>query len=295
MTDSIIKGVDVSSWQGAAIAWPTVKGAGASFAFCKCSEGVGFKDLTFDVNWRGIQDAQLVRGAYHFARPDLSNAPIAEADWFLRCVGPLVPTDMLALDCEVDAYNLAGGLATWALAWLQHVEQAVGFPPLFYTSVSMANAQFTDSRLAHYPLWAAAYPPDPDDLSACPPRAGAWSSVAIWQHTDAAAYPGLSPVDESVVARTLDGLRALGKPAPGGDEARGGEAMRPVYRYARVTTDQWLRSQPDAASARLVEVTVGTVVPIVGSPTPHWVLVQAPGGQVGWLLQSNAHLLVDHP
>jgi lysozyme len=61
-------GIDVSHWQGD-VDWFAVARGNVKFAFAKASEGNVTVDPTFKQNWSGIQVADLIRGAYHFARP----------------------------------------------------------------------------------------------------------------------------------------------------------------------------------------------------------------------------------
>src|SRR5437763_14920808 len=110
MTD-LLRGPDVSTFQGEAIDWRAVKAAGASFAFCKATEGTGLVDSTFRRNWSAIKDAGLLRGAYAVRRPDLGPTPEAAARFFLGTVEALAPGDVLILDLDLGN----GNLSPWAL------------------------------------------------------------------------------------------------------------------------------------------------------------------------------------
>ncbi|CAM5526820.1 lysozyme [Streptomyces] [Streptomyces griseus] len=72
MDTSGVQGIDVSHWQGS-INWGSVKAAGIDFAYMKATEGTSFKDSSFNANYTGSYNAGLIRGAYHFARPNVSN------------------------------------------------------------------------------------------------------------------------------------------------------------------------------------------------------------------------------
>ncbi|MBC6419743.1 MAG: hypothetical protein GDA44_13755 [Prochloron sp. SP5CPC1] len=61
-------GIDVSDFDGS-VNWRKVKGAGFSFAFAKATEGRTWKATTFPRNWRQMEGAGIIRGAYHFFRP----------------------------------------------------------------------------------------------------------------------------------------------------------------------------------------------------------------------------------
>src|ERR1700730_9398342 len=127
-----LKGIDVSHHNGRPD-WGVVAGNNYLFAIAKATEGLTVNDARFAGNWQGIQDAGLVRGAYHFARPS-NNTPEDEADHFLAQVaaaGGVETGDLLALDMEDE--GTAEDLHDWSLTWLPRVERQVGFKPLFYS------------------------------------------------------------------------------------------------------------------------------------------------------------------
>src|SRR5688500_18892234 len=108
--------IDVSNNNGQ-VNWGAVAGAGYVYAVAKVTEGTGFVDQTFATNRAQMKVNGLVRGAYHFARPD-DNKAEDEAKFFLdsikQQVGDLEVGDFLALDLEVGS----GDLGEWALTWL---------------------------------------------------------------------------------------------------------------------------------------------------------------------------------
>src|SRR5947199_8086270 len=98
-----IPGIDVSNWQGH-IDWHAVAGSGVAFAVLKASEGTTYADPTFAFNWTNTKAQNILRAAYHFARPDKDTDPVAEARWFLKALyaaGGPEPGDVVALDLEV--------------------------------------------------------------------------------------------------------------------------------------------------------------------------------------------------
>lgn len=202
-----LPGIDVASWQGAAIDWPAVAGAGYGFALIKASEGVVYANPTFAPDWTGARAAGLVRAAYHYAQPD-RNSPQAEVGLFLTCLqagGGLATGDALALDVEAGS----GDLLAWVQAWLAAVEAAVGFKPLLYSRTEfMAAHALLDASLADNGLWLAQY------QSSQPPPPAPWAFVAIWQ-SGQGAVPGIAgPVDLDTFNGTRDQLLRYGKPAP---------------------------------------------------------------------------------
>ena len=198
-----IPGIDVANWQ-AVIDWPAVAASGIQFGIAKATEGTGFIDAYFGLNWASMKALGIARAAYHFARPE-RNAPADEAAFFLKTVGPLAPGDVLALDLETGT----GDLSAWTLAWLQTVEQAVGFKPLLYSSPAfLAEHNVATSAIAAYGLWLASWQNTPP---AAPAPGEFW---AVWQQ-GSGAVPGIGgAVDLDQFAGTAAQFRAYGLPAP---------------------------------------------------------------------------------
>lgn len=202
------RGVDVASYQGNPD-WSAVAGSGIAFAFTKVSEDDDYTNPTFARNWSEIRAAGLARGAYHFARPDSATDAVAEADYFLSrlaSVGGLADGDLLALDLEAGS----GDLGQWALDWLQHIEQRVGFKPLVYTGAWFSGPHNLAAypALADYGLWLASY------QGAMPTPPAPWELVAFWQYSDKGAVPGIAGnVDLNMFNGPADRIRLYGKTA----------------------------------------------------------------------------------
>lgn len=178
---------DVSDYQGA-VDWRKVLASGCAGGICKASEGTTYTAKTFAGNWAILDSLGAVRGAYHFARPDLSSAK-AQAQKFVATVATWKPADLLVLDIE----DGAGNLSAWALEWLATVYAATGITPWLYSYAPFIRAHLTAPSLAAFPLWLAAYQSSPP---ACP---APWTQYQLWQHTDKAQIPGIKGgCDESV-------------------------------------------------------------------------------------------------
>lgn len=167
----VIDGMDVSKFQGV-IDYKTVGASGKmSFAFCKATDGNLAVDSQFKANWNGIKSIGLVRGAYHFAQPDMSmNDPIIEADHFVDTVGPLDPWDMLSLDIEKAGSVPAGpNFTNWVITFLERVEQRTGVRPIIYSGGPFFNqyggvvTEDMMRRLTRFPFWLAAYVTHPEN------------------------------------------------------------------------------------------------------------------------------------
>lgn len=68
-TWAAVPGFDVSNWQGA-VNMQGAYNSGARFVIIKATEGTGFIDPYFSVNYIAATNAGLIRGGYHYARPD---------------------------------------------------------------------------------------------------------------------------------------------------------------------------------------------------------------------------------
>lgn len=180
-----LSGIDISKWQDG-LNPRTVAG---DFVIAKATEGNGYTDGSC----AGFVDAALaagkLAGVYHFARPDLGNTAVEEADWFVSQVQGWVGRALLVLDWE--AGNLAN--VTWAKAWLDRVTALTGVRPLIYMSASPAGAYDWSAVARDYGLWIAGYPAGgPTALGApdCPYRPGHGWQIAMWQYTSSGMVPG---------------------------------------------------------------------------------------------------------
>jgi len=189
----VTKGCDISSHQGV-VNFDVLKGE-VSFVIAKATEGTGFTDPTFATNWREAARVGVVRGAYHYARPDLGTTPQDEAAFFLRTVGRLGSSDLLALDFEV-AWK--GDGVGWCKAFLDYVRRQTGVAALIFLNLALVRAKDWSPVVdAGYPLWLADYDGQPEVVPSTP-----WPTVAIKQWTSSgvlAAIPGhLVDLDESI-------------------------------------------------------------------------------------------------
>ncbi|MGI8882241.1 MAG: GH25 family lysozyme [Jatrophihabitans sp.] len=76
-----LPGADVSHYQGA-IDFGAMKTDGANFVYIKATEGTTYHDPMFSADYSGATNAGLLRGGYHFARPD-SSGGASQANYFL--------------------------------------------------------------------------------------------------------------------------------------------------------------------------------------------------------------------
>jgi lysozyme len=191
----VLTGVDVSNHQPN-VDWDQVKAAGHSFAFAKVSEGLGTPDRVFGPGrWKAMRDAGLVRGVYHFARPQRGRDPKDEVVEFLGLVeqaggfedGDLVPV------LDLEDFGAAGRLTArqtleWARGFVEEIHARVGRRPIIYTGVFWRDTMDNPPDDLMCPLWLAAFVRDPKPFI---PRAWAQESFAIWQHTETGSTGGV--------------------------------------------------------------------------------------------------------
>lgn len=204
-----MKGIDISHWQGN-IDWKKVKKAGFEFAFCKCTQGLKYKDPTYEKNKKEAREAGLLFGAYHFA--DVNSAEL-EAENFLKNVGDLKEGEIVILDYES---NVIKDPAPWCLRWLNTVEGKLGFKPMLYTYDSLLKKyDWTVVTANNFGLWAARYgfqQQEPNNLFK--PSTGSWSFYAIWQYCSKGKVDGIvGNVDLNTSSMDLVTLKKYGKKA----------------------------------------------------------------------------------
>ncbi len=190
VTSGYKEGIDVSHWQGA-IDWARVKASGRSFAIAKASEGINFKDDTYDRNKAGAMGQGLMFGAYHFAQP--GNDPVQEADWFVAKAayqhGMLVPT----LDLERTGGLSPAALTTWVTAWLTRVDQRLGVKAMIYMSPAFWRTSMADTRWfadnGYAILWVAHWGVSSPSVPATNWGGRSWT---FWQYSSDGAVPGIA-------------------------------------------------------------------------------------------------------
>lgn len=184
-------GIDVSHWQGS-IDWAAVEDAGIRFAFTKATEGTGFVDSRLARNLSEMERFGIVRGAYHFAHPNIS--AVNQARHFVNTVrdangGTVSGCLQLALDLEVTDGRSPATIWSWTQAFIAEIRRLTGRPGIIYTSPSfwVSRVGNPTSNL-NCPLWIAHW----GASSPTVPRA--WSSVgwAFWQYTSTGSVPGIS-------------------------------------------------------------------------------------------------------
>ena len=177
----MLKGVDLSHWQSNFDAFKSV-----DFAIIKATEGVGYTDPAFYNLYEKAKKSGKLLGVYHFARPDLNNSAIAEADWFVKVIRPYVKEAILVLDWE-SGYL---GNVSWAKAFLDRVKEQTGIKALLYASRSPINSfDWSSVANADYGLWVADYGANTGS-EGNKPVVKWWPFYILWQYTSKGRVAG---------------------------------------------------------------------------------------------------------
>ena len=179
-TGGWLRGLDVSHYQGE-INWRAVAADGIRFCFIKATEGTADIDPKFKENWVGADAAGLLRGAYHFFRPELN--PEQQAQHFLSVVELDSRALPPALDIEVADGVTPTNLRSAIRSWVDTIGSATSCKPIIYADPYFwredVHAEFGD-----YPLWLACYAAKPEIPSN-------WKSWTFWQYTDRGSVSGI--------------------------------------------------------------------------------------------------------
>lgn len=177
----MLKGVDLSHWKNNFDAFNSV-----DFAIIKATEGVGYKDPAFDTLYQRAKNSGKLLGVFHFARPDLNNSAVAEADWFVKVIRPYVREAILVLDWERGDL----GNVEWVKTFLDRVQEKTGIKALLYASRSPINSfNWSSVANADYGLWVADYGANTGEAGR-KPEVKWWSFYALWQYTSKGRVAG---------------------------------------------------------------------------------------------------------
>jgi GH25 family lysozyme M1 (1,4-beta-N-acetylmuramidase) len=203
-----VQGLDVSNHQ-ISTDWASAASSGMRFAYIKATEGLHVSNARFAAQYDGAYAAGLIRGAYHFARPNLSSGA-AQASYFAAhgggwsADGRTLPG---ALDVEPNphgarCYGLSpGAMVAWISEFASTYHALTSRWPVIYTSRNWWNActgGYTGFANQD-PLWVARYAAAPGQLPA------GWNSYTFWQHAPGGPVTG----DQDVFNGSSTRLRNL--------------------------------------------------------------------------------------
>ena len=195
-------GLDVSEYQGR-IRWTYVDTLENKyplhFVFIRATVGKDRKDRQFNRNWLGAKENKMIRGAYHYYRPNENS--IEQAALFIKTVtlekGDLPPVlDIEKLPKNQSVENLKLGLRRW----LNAVEFHYGVKPIIYTGERYYD-DFLKEEFSDYLFWIANYNFYREEIA---------EDWLFWQFTEKASIPGIKGnVDVNIYNGDLQQLRYI--------------------------------------------------------------------------------------
>lgn len=178
-----VYGFDVSEYQGD-VDWEKANAIEEKFplgfVFIRATAGKNRVDATFKDNWKEAKKHKLIRGAYHYYRPNENS--IEQADNFIKTVklhkGDLPPVlDIEKLPEEQSIDSLKVGLKRW----LKKVEKHYNVKPIIYSGESYYN-DFLKEEFKGYTFWIANYNFFEETIK---------DEWLFWQFTEKATVPGI--------------------------------------------------------------------------------------------------------
>jgi GH25 family lysozyme M1 (1,4-beta-N-acetylmuramidase) len=202
--DASVPGIDVSSYQGN-VNWASYWSAGKKFAYVKATEGTGYQNAYFSQQYTGSYNVGMIRGAYHYGRPDLSGGA-AQADYFVAHGGNWSKDGKTlpgTLDIEWGPNNTCYGLSqaamvSWIKAFSDEYHAKTTRWPVIYTATSWwtectgNKGDFSSTN----PLWVARYASSAGTLPFN------WGFYTFWQYSS-------SPIDQDQFSADISRLKVL--------------------------------------------------------------------------------------
>lgn len=195
-------GIDVSEFQGK-VDWEEVEILDekypVQFVFIRATAGNDRVDRQFKRNWEGAKENKIMRGAYHYYRPNENS--IEQADLFIKTVklqkGDLPPVlDIEKLPKNQPLDSLKKGLKRW----LNKVEKHYQVRPIIYSG-ERYYADFLKEEFGDYLFWIANYNFYREKIE---------DDWLFWQFTEKASLPGIKHrVDVNIYNGDLEQLHFI--------------------------------------------------------------------------------------
>jgi lysozyme len=197
-----VVGIDVSEYQGK-IRWSYVDTLENKYplryVFIRATVGNDRVDNQFKRNWLGAKENKMIRGAYHYYRPNENS--LEQAELFIKTVklkkGDLPPVlDIEKLPKEQSIERLKIGLRRW----LKTVESHYGVRPIIYTGEKYYD-DFLKEEFSDYLFWIANYNFYREEIQ---------DNWLFWQFTEKATVPGIDyNVDVNIYNGDLQQLQFI--------------------------------------------------------------------------------------
>jgi len=198
------QGQDVSGYQGS-VNWTAQWNAGSRFAYIKATEGTYYTNPSFAQQYNGSYNVGMIRGSYHFARPDTTTGA-TQADYFVAHGGGWSKDGKTlpgALDIEYNPYGSEcyglsqASMRSWITSFSNEYHAKTTRWPVLYTTTDWWNTCIGNYNAwsSNSPLWIARYA---SAVGALPPG---YSVYSFWQWSSSATFAGDSDVWNGTLAR----------------------------------------------------------------------------------------------
>jgi GH25 family lysozyme M1 (1,4-beta-N-acetylmuramidase) len=198
------QGQDVSGYQGS-VNWTAQWNAGSRFAYIKATEGTYYTNPSFAQQYNGSYNVGMIRGSYHFARPDTTTGA-TQADYFVAHGGGWSKDGKTlpgALDIEYNPYGSEcyglsqSSMRSWITSFSNEYHAKTTRWPVLYTTTDWWNTCIGNYNAwsSNSPLWIARYA---SAVGALPPG---YSVYSFWQWSSSATFAGDSDVWNGTLAR----------------------------------------------------------------------------------------------
>ncbi|MDR0360941.1 MAG: lysozyme [bacterium] len=208
------QGIDVSRYQGS-VDWHKVRGSGIQFTYVKATEGQQYVDASFEANAQNAARAGVLRGAYHFARPDRGSGK-DQANHLVNHGGGW-KNDGKTLPAAVDMeWNPAGPtcygmsekqIVSWLWDFVNQYHARAGRWPVIYTPAvwwDQCTGGYSGFEHRGTPLWQSTLGNTPHQL------ARGWTRPTFWQYDQRTTVPGIPRlVDVNVFNGSTEKLHEL--------------------------------------------------------------------------------------
>ena len=195
-------GLDLSEYQGK-IDWDLVENVEneypIEFVFIRATAGNDREDAQFDKNWLSAKKRKMIRGAYHYYRPNENS--LEQAKLFIKTVrlkkGDLPPVlDIEKLPKGQSLDSLKIGLRRW----LKAVEAHYKVKPIIYTGEKYYD-DFLKEDFSDYLFWIANYNFYREKIE---------DDWLFWQFTEKASVSGIKGnVDVNIFNGDVEQLRFI--------------------------------------------------------------------------------------
>ena len=195
-------GIDGSEFQGK-VDWDDIEileeKYPVQFVFIRATAGNDRVDAQFKKNWNGAKENKIMRGAYHYYRPNENS--IEQANLFIKTVklqkGDLPPVlDIERLPKNQPLDSLKKGLKRW----LTKVEAHYQVRPIIYTG-ERYYSDFLKEEFSEYLFWIANYNFYREKIE---------DDWLFWQFTEKASLPGIKHrVDVNIYNGDLEQLQFI--------------------------------------------------------------------------------------